>query len=156
MRFLVVHVFLCWNDICCFLFIYFFLDKKVTKNQDSLLFFLISTFYFTNESRPQALWILPFHRNWIFTKNKIGRFRLWLVLCFLFSFISCFDYEIASFLAMTFVFYFLFFIVRLLRFLQWRFIFFTGMEDLSLHKSIIRVWYIWKALIYKSTYLLFL
>ena len=64
---------------------HFALMQNETKDQDSLLFFLNSTFYFTNESRPQAFWILPFHRNWISTKNKIGRFRLWLVLWFLIS-----------------------------------------------------------------------
>jgi hypothetical protein len=31
---------------------------KRNKNQDSLVFFQNSTFYFTIESRPQALWIL--------------------------------------------------------------------------------------------------
>jgi hypothetical protein len=38
--------------------ILFCLIKKYSKNQDSLLFFKNSTFYFTIESRPQALWIL--------------------------------------------------------------------------------------------------
>ena len=32
--------------------------RMLSKNQDSLLFFHNSTFYFTIESRPQALWIL--------------------------------------------------------------------------------------------------
>ena len=37
--------------LCC-------LIKKYSKNQDSLLFNANSTFHSTNESRPQALWIL--------------------------------------------------------------------------------------------------
>jgi hypothetical protein len=44
----------------CFylMLILFCLIKKYSKNQDSLLFFYTATFYFTIESRPQALWIL--------------------------------------------------------------------------------------------------